>query len=163
MFEIINNTPKWVFFVFLALLVVGFIQAKQRELTDKAVLILPVAMIFFSLFGVYSVFAIKIAAILMWAIGLIVATLIGIYLGFPKSVIYLPQTKKFVVPGSWAPLFFMMAIFFTRYFVGYSIAGELIFIDSFIFLALVSFAYGAFSGVFVSRSFIVLKAKRNHD
>jgi len=54
----------------------------------------------------------------------------------------------------------MMAIFFTKYFVGYAVARELPEINEPPFLVLITALYGAFSGVFLSRSLIMFKASQ---
>ena len=158
MSEIISNTPVWVFLIFGVLVVLGFLQAKTREVSVKAVFVLPMAMILFSLFGVYSVFGMSVAVIGLWGLGLAVMTLIGLKLGFPKSVTYSQERDKLIIVGSWTPLLFMMAIFFTRYFVGFATARELPIIHEMYFALAIALAYGAFTGVFLSRSLVMFKA-----
>jgi len=53
-----------------------------------------------------------------------------------------------------------MAIFFTKYFVGFAVARELPVINEQLFVVLLSLLYGAFSGVFLSRSFIMFKVSK---
>lgn len=160
MSEIIHNTPVWVFFIFGALLVLGFLQAKTREVSVKAIFVLPLAMIIFSLFGVYSVFGLNVAVIGLWGLGLSIMTLIGVKLGFPKSVSYSQERDKLIIVGSWTPLLFMMAIFFTRYFVGFATARELPIIHEMYFALAIGLAYGAFTGVFLSRSLVMFSVFR---
>ncbi|EAR59557.1 DUF6622 family protein [Neptuniibacter caesariensis] len=158
MSEIIQNTPVWVFLIFGVLVVLGLFQAKTREVSVKAIFVLPLAMIIFSLFGVYSVFGLKLAVICLWGLGLSIMTLIGVKLGFPKSVAYSQERNKLIIVGSWTPLLFMMAIFFTRYFVGFATARELPIIHEMYFALAIGLAYGAFTGVFLSRSLVMFKA-----
>ena len=51
--ELISNTPIWVFAIFCILLVLGFIQSKERTVRVKTIFILPIAMITFSFFGFF--------------------------------------------------------------------------------------------------------------
>ena len=54
----------------------------------------------------------------------------------------------------------MMAIFFTKYFVGFAVARELSIVNDHIFIVLLSLLYGAFSGIFLSRGFVMFKASK---
>jgi len=158
--ELISHTPTWVFAIFFSLLVLGFIQSKERVVKVKTVFILPIAMIIFSFFGVWSVFGLSTLTITLWVVGLVTTLVIGLKLAYPRLVSFSGQSNKLTIPGSWAPLFLMMAIFFTKYFVGFAVARELPVINEQLFVILLSLLYGAFSGIFLSRSFIMFKVSK---
>lgn len=158
MSELISHTPTWVFAIFFTLLILGIIQSKERIVKVNSIFILPISMVIFSLFGVLSVFGITVSAIIFWVTGLIVALILGIKLAYPKLVRFSAQNKRLTIPGSWAPLIFMMAIFFTKYTVGYAVARELAIVTEFMFMATLSILYGAFSGILLSRSLVMFKA-----
>ena len=160
MSELISHTPTWVFAIFFTLLVLGFIQSKERIVKVKTVFILPIAMIIFSFFGVSSVFGLSILTMSLWALGLVTTLVIGLKLAYPSLVSFSDQSNKLTIPGSWVPLFFMMAIFFTKYFVGFAVARELPIVNEHIFIVLLSLLYGAFSGIFLSRGFVMFKASK---
>lgn len=160
MSELISHTPTWVFAIFFTLLVLGFIQSKERIVKVNSIFILPISMVVFSLFGVLSVFGITVSAMGFWVTGLIVALILGIKLAYPKLVSFSEQNKRLTIPGSWAPLIFMMAIFFTKYTVGYAVARELAVVNEFMFMATINILYGVFSGVFLSRSLVMFKASK---
>jgi len=158
--ELISHTPTWVFVVFFTLLVLGFIQSKEREVKVKTVFILPIAMIIFSFFGVSSVFGLSWFTISLWFLGLAITLVIGLKLAYPKLVSFSVKSNKLKIPGSWAPLFLMMAIFFTKYFVGFAVARELSVINEHLFIVLLCLLYGSFSGVFLSRSFVMFRLSK---
>ncbi|MBA6389844.1 hypothetical protein H4J38_03515 [Colwellia sp. BRX10-3] len=160
MSELISHTPVWVFIVFFTLLVLGFIQTKERTVKVKTVFILPVAMIIFSFFGVYSVFGLSVAAIALWLLGLVIALVLGFKLGYPKHVSYSQQVEKLTISGSKIQLIFMMAIFFTKYFVGFAFARDLPLVNEFIFLVVICLFYGLFSGIFLSRSLVMFNVSK---
>ena len=160
MSELISHTPTWVFAIFFILLVLGFIQSKDRIVKVKTVFILPIAMIIFSFFGVSSVFGLSILTMGLWIMGLVTTLVIGLKLAYPRLVSFSQQNNKLTIPGSWVPLFFMMAIFFTKYFVGFAVARELTIVNEQIFIVLLSLLYGAFSGIFLSRSFVMFKTSK---
>jgi len=158
--ELISHTPTWVFAIFFTLLVLGFIQSKERIVKVKTVFILPLAMIIFSFFGVSSVFGLSILTMSLWVMGLVITLVIGLKLAYPKLVSFSEQSNKLTIPGSWVPLFFMMAIFFTKYFVGFAVARKLPIVNEYIFMVLLSLLYGAFSGIFLSRGIVVFQASK---
>lgn len=160
MLQLISHTPIWVFIIFFTLLVLGFIQTKDRVVKVKTVFILPSAMIAFSFFGVYSVFGFAILPLLLWLVGGLLALAIGLKLALPKLVGFSKEDNKLLIPGSKVPLILMMAIFFTKYFVGFSLARNLTFTNDFIFLVIISLIYGIFSGIFLSRSLVMFKASK---
>ncbi|MCJ8294622.1 MAG: hypothetical protein MJK15_09465 [Colwellia sp.] len=161
MSELISHTPTWVFAVFFTLLVLGFIQSKERVVKVKTIFILPISMIIFSFFGVFSVFGLSLVTISLWFLGLSITLVAGLKLAYPKLVSFSVQSNKLKIPGSWTPLLLMMAIFFTKYFVGFSVARELPLINEHLFLVSLCLLYGAFSGVFLSRSFVMFKISKS--
>jgi len=152
-----SHTPIWVFAVFFTLLILGFIQSKERVVKVKTVFILPTAMIVFSVFGVSSVFGLSFLTMSLWGLGLATTLVVGLKLAYPKFVSFSEQDNNLTVPGSWIPLLFMMAIFFTKYFVGFAVARELSVINEQTFVVSLSLLYGAFSGIFLSRSLVMFK------
>lgn len=160
MSELISQTPIWVFTIFVILLLLGFIQSKERIVKIKSIFILPTAMIVFSFFGVYSAFGFTLSNISFWTAGLILPLIFGIKLSHPKLVNFSEEHNKLTIPGSWVPFILMMAIFFTKYFVAYSIARELAIVNEFMFVVTISILYGVFSGIFLSRSFVMFNARK---
>jgi hypothetical protein len=158
--ELISHTPTWVFVVFFALLVLGFKQSKQREVKVNTVFILPIAMTLFSFFGVYSVFGISLLSLGLWGLALVLVLILALKLAYPKLVSYSKQDNKLTIPGSWVPLCLMMAIFFTKYVVGFAVARQLSIVDGMLFMLLISVLYGAFSGIFIARSLVMFKASK---
>lgn len=54
----------------------------------------------------------------------------------------------------------MMTIFFTKYFVGFAVSREFPLVNAHIFVILLSLLYGAFSGIFLSRRFVMFKVSK---
>jgi len=96
--QLISHTPTWVFIVFFTLIVLGFMQSRERLVKVRTVFILPAAMILFSLFGVSSVFELTLVTISLWAVGLLLTLIIGLKLGYPKAVIF--SSQQLTIPGS---------------------------------------------------------------
>jgi hypothetical protein len=157
MSQIISNTPKWVFILFLALLALGISQMRLQSKSKKRVLIIPIVMLILSFLGVVSAFGKAAMPIAAWAAGYItLVSLIG--RGFPsRGNGYNLETKRFTIEGSAVPLGLMMSIFFLKYFVGASLGMNAELTHNAAFPITVSFLYGAFSGVFAGRALRLMK------
>jgi hypothetical protein len=147
----------WVFAIFFTLLAVGFIQSKERRVKVRTVFILPIAMIIYSFYGVSALSGLSIVTMSLWGIGLVTTLVIGLKLAYPRLVSFSKQSNELTIPGSWIPLLLMMAIFFTKYFVGFANARELPIVNEHVFIVILSLFYGAFSGIFLSRGLVMLK------
>jgi hypothetical protein len=161
MLEIINHTPSWVFALFIGLVVLGVRQAKTQTMTLLRLAALPLAMLALSFYGVWSTFEGASLGIICWVGSVAVAALSAQRFDFNRGVRFLVESRSFILPGTWLPLVLMMAIFFTKYGVGISLAqhAELRFDPSFI--AAASLAYGTWSGVFFGRMAQIFAAHRH--
>lgn len=160
--EILKRTPPWVFVLFFALLSLGYVQSKDRTVSRGSVSILPIAMIGLSFYGVLSAFGIIPVGFAFWVLGVAVSVGLGVKLAIPRGVTFSTETQSFFVPGSWLPLAFMMAIFFTKYAVGVILARQLPIASEIAFVGSVSLCYGLLSGVFLARAIVILKAAKSH-
>jgi hypothetical protein len=160
MLEIISHTPIWVFILFFVLVVVGLLQLKDRKVSFSKILILPIAMVCLSFYGVISAFGLDIKSSLFWLVGLIIAVLLNILLKLPRNSIYDKDLKTFFIKGSIIPFILIMIIFFTKYFIGVVIAKQLAILNELTFICTISFIYGILSGFFLGRIFVLLKLKK---
>lgn len=158
--EFLARTPPWVFVIFFALLALGIVQSRTRQLNRTKVLVLPIAMVGFSFFGVWSAFSLNLASMLAWVVGLMICALLAVRWVTPAGVVFSAPQKRYTVPGSWLPLALMMAIFATKYVVGASFSMELAITGYPFFMMVVSVLYGAFSGLFLARATGILRVVR---
>ena len=150
--EILKRTPPWVFVLFFALLALGYVQSKGRTVGRGTAPILAYAMIALSFHGVFSAFGFVPVSITSWVLGVAIAVGPGLKLAIPQGVTFSPETQSCFIPGSWLPLAFMMAIFFTKYVVGVILARQLPIAGEASFVCSVSLGYGLFSGIFLARA-----------
>ena len=158
--QVLSHTPVWVFFLFAALLAFGLLQSRDRSVKPLLAYVLPVGMIALSLAGVQSSFGFTASSIGFWAVGLVTVALIGHRFLPLHGVEYVPQARSFSVPGSWMPLLVIMAIFFTKYAVAVLRGFGSPLVEQQAFAALLSLAYGGFSGYFAARALGLIAAAR---
>lgn len=159
MWQIVSNTPLWVFILFFFLLFLGLSQRKDRKISFKRAIVLPFIMLFLSFLGVTSSFGLDFSSFLFWFLGLSFGVVLNSLLKLPRNCIYIKNENLFLIKGSFIPLFLIMAIFFVKYYVAVVTAKQLGFIDTYGFILIVSLLYGFFSGIFFGRVFILKSLK----
>lgn len=157
----LQKTPLWVFVLFVALVMLGYIQSKDREVGYYRALLMPYVMFAFSLYGVFSSFGFGFS-FLCWFVGSIVGIAIGLKLGVVHSVVYATQNASFIIKGSWLWFMLIMILFFIKYSVGVMLARHMVWVDAFWFKALIGFMYGCLSGVFFARIIVLKRLQTKH-
>jgi len=156
--EIIQRTPVWVWVLFFLLLILGYVQSKERTLSYQRALLMPYAIFLFSLYGLITNFGVSVS-LLFWALAMGGGIVFGLKLGLTHAMVYLPQSHMFIIKGSWVWLGMIMALFFIKYTVGVVLARDVALAQTFAFEISVSVMYGLFSGLFFAR---VIVLKRLH-
>jgi hypothetical protein len=152
LFQIVSNTPKWVFALFAALLWLGLSQLLTHRVGLMRITLLAVGMSAFSLFGTVSAFAGVPSALFAWLVSAAAVFVFVINRPLPAGTRYDAASRRFTVPGSAVPLALMMGIFFTKYAVGVTLAMQPAQAHDHDFALAVCALYGALSGVFAARS-----------
>lgn len=158
--EIVKRTPPWVFALFLVLLVLGYVQSRDRTVGRRRLLLLPIAMLMLSFYGVVSAFGVTPAGFAPWLLGVMAAVGYGTRRPVPRGAAYSAETQSFSVPGNWLPLALMMGIFFIKYAVGVILARRLPIAGKMLFVGSTSLCYGVFSGAFLARAASIRRCAR---
>ncbi len=158
--EVAKGIPVWVYGLFFGLLLLGWLQSRNRIVGRGRIFLLPTAMVALSIYSATAAFGAVAAVLGAWALGLAVAVAAGLSLGPPRGAAYLEAQRAFAVPGSWVPLGLMMAIFLTRFVVGFSLARQLPMAGQADFMAGAGFLYGALSGLFLARALNLWRVAR---
>jgi hypothetical protein len=159
--QIIKHTPLWVFILFFALLVMGYMQSKDRIISRGKITILPIAMIGLSFYGVVSAFGIgQPVSWVSWLAGMSIAGCLSVKFPSPLGVSYSTKDLSFSVPGSWLPFYLMMAIFSTKYTVGVILARQLPIVNEKSFIVSISLCYGLISGIFLFRALTIWRSRK---
>jgi hypothetical protein len=149
---ILQHTPGWVWGLLAALTALGLSQVRDREVSLARVTVLPLVMIALSASGVISVFGSAPVAIGAWVAGVGAALALGRRGVSARGARWSAQAATLHVPGSWLPLVLILALFCIKYGVGVGTAMNPALAHDTGFAAIVSFAYGAFSGLFMARA-----------
>jgi hypothetical protein len=156
MTQILTHTPLWVFGLFFGLVYLGYLQSRTRQVSRGRLIVLPVAMLAWSLYSVWSTFDAHLTALAAWACAWVTVVAIALLRAPSRRAAYDASTKQFTVTGSWVPLALMMGIFFFKYAVAVVHAMTPGILETTTAVAVVAGTYGLFSGLFMARALRVL-------
>jgi len=158
--QIFRHTPLWVWGLLAALVLLGYLQSKTRSISKQRVVIVPAAMLALSLNGIASTFGLNLLLIGVWTSITLAVVAANLFLRLPEGVAYAAAADRITVPGSWAPLVFMMLIFLTKYTVAVKLAlsPELRHLEP--FAAGACALYGVCSGFFLARAVEIARASK---
>lgn len=172
--SIIQQTPNWVFILFCALLYLGISRSRPRTVPVQRIFLLPLAIGAYSLYSVYSAFIGRAAssqldgglALTALAAWLCAAALVLAILARSKprhDVGYEPQTRQFLIPGSWFPLCWLMSVFLAKYAIAVLLAMRPELHGSTSFALTVGTLYGALSGSLAGGAWRIWRVLLDHQ
>ena len=156
MTRILTHTPLWVFGLFLGLVYLGYLQSRTRQVSRGRLIVLPIAMLAWSLYSVWSTFDAHVTALAAWACAWLAAVAIALVRVPSRRASYDAATRQFTVAGSWVPLALMMGIFFFKYAVAVVHATNPAVLGTTTAVVVVAGTYGLFSGMLMARALRVL-------
>ena len=156
--DILQHTPLWVLAIFVALVVLGARRVRANTVGVRRLLILPIAMTGFSLFGLTRAFGAGLVPLAAWSLAFAAILALALLRPADPRVQYSPTTRTIHVPGSWLPLALMMTIFFLRYAVGVLLAMHPGLSADASFAAVVAVVYGLSSGGFAARALVTWRS-----
>nr|WP_328700339.1 DUF6622 family protein [Caenimonas soli] len=155
--QILSNTPFWVWGLLAALLALGFTQARNRTAGVPRLVLMPLGMGAFSLWGTISAFGASPAVLGSWFAATVLLLLVITQMRMPAGVSYDRDTRQFALPGSWVPMALILGIFITKYAVGVSLAMHPDLKANANFVLTIATVYGVFSGIFAGRTVRLLR------
>lgn len=156
MTQILTHTPLWVLGLFFGLVYLGYLQSRTRQVSRGRLIVLPIAMLVWSLYSVWSTFDAHVTALAAWACAWVAVVAIALVRAPSRRASYDAATRQFTVAGSWAPLALMMGIFFFKYAVAVVHATNPGALGTTTAVVVVAGTYGLFSGMFMARALRVL-------
>lgn len=155
--QIIHNTPVWVWALLAALVSLGYSQTRSRTVGLRRVVIMPVAMIFLSLYGTVSAFGPSPSVLGAWLAACAALATVVVLRPAPLGTAYDGVRRHYAMPGSWLPMLVILGIFCTKYAVGVTLAMQPAMARDALFATLVGMLYGLFSGFFAGRALRLLR------
>lgn len=155
--EILKHTPLWVWGILSAITLLGLHQMRDHEIPRARLLLAPVALGGYSLWGASAVFGIDAAA--AWLAGMALALAINHQLQWPRAVA-LVDDNRFALKGSPWPLLLMWTIFALRYALAVQLVFQPTLAQQAAWAIGAPLVYGLLSGMFAARAWRVLQSAR---
>ena len=116
--QILTHTPAYVWGLLAALLALGWLQSRTRQLRPAQVAALPLALTGLGLWSMTPGFVVNPVLGLLWLAALALGAMGGRLTPQAPGTAWLPQAGRFHLPGSWIPMAFIIVIFMLRYAYG---------------------------------------------
>lgn len=155
--QILTNTPFWVWGLLAALVALGLSQVRSRTVGLSRIVLLPLGLGGFSLWGMVSAFGPSLPVLGSWIAATSVLLLLVTRMPLPKGARYDAATRQVALPGSWVPMLLILGIFLTKYAVGVSLAMQPELKANGDFTLAIATLYGIFSGIFAGRAARLLR------
>lgn len=154
------HIPVWVYFIVVALVALGWRQARTRAVPVGMVTGIALGMLGLSLYGVIAAFGARPAPLAAWSLGMAVSVVFGRSVLGPRGLVAL-SASRVQVPGSWLPGVLMMGIFAAKFVLGFAkgVGSPLVAAPGFV--AGASFVFGLLSGAFTARAVVVHQFMRD--
>jgi len=157
---IVSRTPVWVWGLLAGLLYLGYTQLFARTASFTRVMVMPVVMTGFSVYGLLSAFGgsgltlhlLEVAAAWLLPTAAVAAVALMLTPGAPAGTRYDAVTRSYAIPGSVVPMALIVGIFMTKYLVGVELAMQPTLTRDAVFSLAIPALYGAFNGLFVARA-----------
>jgi hypothetical protein len=156
---ILTRIPVWVFPLFVGLMALGWMQTKERKLNRTRVVVMPLAMLAFSLFSVLSLFGTSTLALFAWAFGLSLGAGLSFQFVRREGMQFDANKNEFTLPGSFLPWVLIAGIFCLRFVVGAMGATGAVGLHSAMVVGAIALLGGLFSGCFAGRALALLQTQ----
>lgn len=149
------SIPAWVPVLFVALAFLGYRLSMPRTVRPGKLLLIALAMLAWSLYGLVGQFGLAPLALLLWVLGYGAALTLGARYFSAQGLTAVGDRVH--MPGSWVPLALMMGIFSARFVLGAATAMHSPMLHDAAFIAGTSLVLGVLSGGFGARALAALR------
>lgn len=113
--QILIHTPIYVWAVLGGLVLLGLMQSRTRKVSALQVLAMPAVLLGLGLWSLSGVVAALPAVLLVWLAALGLGAAGGMRTPQAPGTAWLAGERRFVLPGSWIPMAFIVFVFVLRY------------------------------------------------
>lgn len=154
--QILSHTPIWVWVLLAVLFVRGLKMTVDRDTSTRALVLLPLLMLAWSLSGLIGQADQHPGVLLVWLAGAALTLGCAARFGRPDAMQWLGQGQV-RVRGSWLPLTVMMVIFCVQYLKNMLFAIQPELRSALVFNAVVALISGLLNGLLLARLLNLLR------
>jgi len=153
--QILQHTPVWVWGILATITAIGVSQLRERVVGARRLVVMPIVLGLYSLFGAVGVFGAHLQVLAGWLAGMGLVVAAGLSLPGPVRAKALGG-GQYLVPGSVLPLLTMWGVFGVRYVSSVTLVLHPQWAHGCVFSLAMPFVYGALSGFFAARALRIL-------
>lgn len=159
--EMVANTPWWVYLIFTYLIYISFLATKPRVISFRQLLILPSIFITLSIISLSTILQIDAYNIFLWSSALFLGIPLGWLQFFLQKIKAIKNESKLYIPGTWSLFFFCLFIFAAKYYYSFELAIDPKSIASSPYAPYILLLYGLFTGLFIGKLFYSLQCYKS--
>jgi hypothetical protein len=157
--EVLAHTPKWVWLILAAVLVFGYLATRSRTIPVSRFLLLPLAMLAWSTYGVLSG-PLSLETIVVWLAAIGVGAGLGRRIALSSGASAGANPGTIFLPGEWWTFGLVLTMFVARYFfAGAAAITPALAVDLTFILAKV-IVMGALGGTVLGRTAMIASVSR---
>ncbi|HEX5126254.1 MAG TPA: DUF6622 family protein [Rhodocyclaceae bacterium] len=157
MIQFLQHVPLWVYGVFLFLVAAGVSQLRDRSVSARRAVLMPLAMMLWSASKLVTSPQTASTAGLAWGLALGFSLLICLLAGYPRGIAMEASGRSLRMSGSALPLVLMMLVFVVRFVATALAIRQPQLAASAPFASGFGLVYGLISGIFFARAIGVLR------
>ena len=158
--QILIHTPVFVWALLAGLVALGLMQSRTRQAALPRVVALPALFMGLSLWSLLPGMTARPLVAAVWLAALAVGTALGRRTPQAPGTAWLAEAGRFVLPGSWIPLGFILVIFTLRYASSVTLALHPELRADFGLQATLATVFGLLTGLSIGRTLELLRLRR---
>jgi uncharacterized protein YneF (UPF0154 family) len=117
--EILEQTPWWVYLIFVYLLIIGSKASRRHTVTLQKLFMLPLFFTLWSLYGLYERWHGHWSDAVYWIVAIGCGSALGWWMVRKWNIHTDRQRRVLILPGTWSVLALSLSFFALRYCFGY--------------------------------------------
>lgn len=159
--QILKHTPVYVWALLSGLVSLGLMQARTRHVGLNRVVLLPAAFIGLGLWSLLPGLQALPAVAAVWLLALALGTAAGRRTPQAPGTAWRADAGRFVLPGSWIPMGFILVIFTLRYASSVALVLHPDWRSDFAVQATLASVLGLLGGLSVGRTWALLQLRQS--
>lgn len=150
-YQLLINTPWWVYLILIYLIIVGIKASKTRIVSLKKLFIIPLVFLIMSIETLISSFKIDLLNFSIWSLGILIGAIFGYIQTYRYKLKIDKENGLLEIPGTWSTLVIISVIFIAKYYISYELAVDPAIINENVFEISALLVTGVCTGLFIGR------------
>ena len=154
--NIISQTPWWVYLLFFYLFSIGIRASKTNIVHLYKLFFIPLVFVFFSIHTLVSTVTIDIFTLTTWFCAILIGSVLGWFQLSKYKLIIDKKNKLIQMPGTWTTLIFILIVLTMKYYFSYELAVDPTLAEHTEFEIAMLSTLSVFTGLFIGKLLYVI-------